>query len=117
MGKFGEARDRDDLDTGWHGENLRSPVRTILGRVALTNFCPIKFGDPSRVVDAGIDHDDRVIEFQREDFEHGLDEITAGDIIGEIDPIQEMSAIPAIRQGWVRPALWAKPGRDSVAAV
>ena len=115
---FSELREemgRDQNQFIWDAQNLRPAMRPIVGRVAFTGHRPIQLRDPRRVIDGRIHNHAGVIKLQRQDFKHRFDEISTGGIVGQVNPVQAVSAIAAVRPDGLWPALRRQPVGDRVA--
>jgi hypothetical protein len=89
---------RDDGERGGHVQQAREAVRPVRGRVAFRRERPVALPDPGGVECLDIDPHDVVIEAQREGREAPLEEGGALRVVREGDGVQQMRAVPRVRE-------------------
>src|SRR6202050_2167737 len=90
------------LETRGSFQNLRKAMRTIRHVVPLANPRAVQFPDARGIEDRGVDMHAAVIKLGGERFQRALDQRR---FVGEIDAVEEMSAVAGVAIDGIRPAL------------
>src|ERR1035441_1216574 len=96
--------ERDRGEQGWHGQDLRHPVRSVYSIVALARRGAVDFEDARGVEGGAIDLDTVGIVTLPQTKQDALEQIVRGWIVGQVDAVDQMRAVAAVCEDRIGPA-------------